>query len=516
MRKKFKFYLLPILSGFLVGTSFIPMPPWALTFFLVPLFIFVARQAQNPKQVFCGAWWTQFLFSMIGFFWIASTAHDFGYLSWPISIGILLLFAAFMHIYIPIVFVIVFKLSRKHNLTSGAMFVLFGTFLVLGEMFWPSIFSWNMGYPLMWIHSPFAQYADVIGFQGLGLVIYLINAWVAWVWLRKDRTLIRNSIMIAGVSLSLLWWGGKLKSEHWKKTDTQLDVLVVQANIGNKEKRSSERKHDLKKSVVEDFFDLTIEGLQANPTTNLVIWPESAFPFFLDDQEKNRMYPSEFRDFVKNIKTPVLTGAFSRDPYGTGTKVYNALFLFDQEGNLMTEPYRKTKLLAFGETVPFADTFPILAKYNPTGPGFGRGNGPTTMDLFGVKIGPQICYESLYPEFSAKSSLLGAQILVNLTNDSWFGKYSEPYQHLYMTLARAVETRRPLIRSTNTGISAVVLADGSVLPLGPIDEKWFGFYSVPYLKNSPTTFYAKFGTWLWVCVFVLIGLTITFGKKRST
>ena len=113
---------------------------------------------------------------------------------------------------------------------------------------------------------------------------------------------------------------------------------------------------------------------------------------------------------------------------------------------------------------------------------FKRGPGPSIKNYNGIKIGPQICYEALYPSFSKGLSDLGAEIIVNVTNDSWFGWWQEPYQHLYMTLARGIEFRRPVIRSTNTGISTVMLANGKILEKSPIGEEWQQNYRIPYLS----------------------------------
>ena len=113
------------------------------------------------------------------------------------------------------------------------------------------------------------------------------------------------------------------------------------------------------------------------------------------------------------------------------------------------------------------------------------------LQLNDYKIGPQVCYESLFPDFSKGLSDIGAQFIVNATNDSWYGTWQEPYQHLYMTLARAVEFRRPVVRVTNTGISTVALASGKVLQQSPLDREWSGLYTVPYQKNPASTFYQR-------------------------
>jgi apolipoprotein N-acyltransferase len=130
-----------------------------------------------------------------------------------------------------------------------------------------------------------------------------------------------------------------------------------------------------------------------------------------------------------------------------------------------------------------------------------------------VKIGAQICYESLDPAFSSSLSKKGADILVNVTNDSWFGKYFEPDQHLYMTLARALETRRPLVRATNTGISSAILADGTVLEKSPLFERWAGNYVIKFKENAPQTFYSEFGAFLSPLIFVILLGLLLLGRN---
>lgn len=522
IRHFFKLYPLPFLSGIFVGTSFIPFPPWALIFCYVPLWFFALKKAQNLKQIFWAGWCSQFILTLIGFHWIAFTAHEFGFFPWPLAILTLLVFASLMHLYIPLSLVFGMWVSRRLELTEGPSALVFAAVLTLGEIFWPSIFTWNLGYPLLWIHSPLAQWADVIGFQGLSFLVYLANAWILWLILRKDWTWTFISIALGACLAGVFYFGGLQKIENWKKTDSELKVLLVQANIGNQEKYLAEKGAGFQQFIVDEFFELTRKGLATHPNSDLIIWPESAFPDFLNNFAASRKYPAQFREFSKSINKPILTGAFSRD--GVELKVrrdYNGLFLFDNQGSLLGEPYHKTELLIFGETIPLVETFPILAKYNPGGAGFGRGQGPMILTLGAgadqVKLGGEICYESLDPQFSAKLSQLGADVLVNVTNDSWFswGPNFEPSQNGFMSLARAVEVRRPMIRSTNTGISTGILADGTVLEQSPVGVKWFGQLSVKFQKMAPLTFYAQFGSWLWSVIFVFLIGVIALGKKQA-
>jgi apolipoprotein N-acyltransferase len=505
------------LTGILVGTSYIPFPPWAILFCYLPLWFFVTKKTTTWRQALLAAWMAQFVLTLIGFHWISYVAHEFGFLPWPIAIAVLLLFASAMHLYIPLSIFLGLWLGQKFRLEKGAVFLLFASLLALSEHFWPSIFNWNMGYTLLWSGSPLAQWADVVGFEGLSFSIYLINAGLLWLIFRKSPRV----WLISGFSLILvlsgLYWGGLQRQEKWKSTNASLQTLIVQANIGNFEKLMAEKGSGFQQSIADQFFQLTQEGLHQHPQTELVVWPESAFPDFLDDFARSRTYASQLHAFTRSIQKALLTGAYSKDPPVKKVRDdYNGVFLFNPNGELVGEPYHKTQLLAFGEYVPLARTFPIIAKYNPLGVGFGRGSGPMTWNLNGTFIGVQICYESLDPDFSAELSQKGAEILVNVTNDSWFGPRFEPLQHLYMTLARAIETRRPLIRSTNTGISSVILADGTILEKSPVYQKWFGAYDVKFQKNPELTFHSRFGSWLWAVIFVFVGAVIWRGRNHAT
>ncbi|WP_338040421.1 nitrilase-related carbon-nitrogen hydrolase [Methylocucumis oryzae] len=129
----------------------------------------------------------------------------------------------------------------------------------------------------------------------------------------------------------------------------------------------------------------------------------------------------------------------------------------------------------------------------------------------------KICYESLFPAFSKALAELGAQVIINVTNDSWYGTWQEPYQHMYMTLARSVEFRRPVIRVTNTGITTVALASGEILQQSPLHQEWSGVYQVAYRKQPSPTFYQQHFLLMPVLCsigVVLILLTIVTKKIR--
>jgi apolipoprotein N-acyltransferase len=173
--------------------------------------------------------------------------------------------------------------------------------------------------------------------------------------------------------------------------------------------------------------------------------------------------------------------------------------------------YDKVRLLVFGEFVPFSDLFSGAKRWFPETADFARGPGPGTRLIGALQVGPQICYEGLFPDFSRSLADQGAQIFINVTNDSWFGTSAEPYQHLFMTLARGIEFRRPVVRATNTGISAAMRADGTLLDLSPLHAEWTRLYEIPYRKAPRPTFYQEYGyrlvpLALWLTAAILIAM----------
>lgn len=508
-----KNYRWALLSGVMMGTSYIPLPPWALAFCWVPLWLDLLSE-NSLRRVFWKAWWSQFVLTLIGFHWIAYVAHEFGYLPWPIAIAIAIAFAGFVHLYIPLACLAAKWLEKRVKLQAPAVLLLLALFHNLGETLWPSIFPWNLGYPLLGAHMPIAQLADFIGFLGLSLVMHLSSVAIALLLLSRDRILLLAGGAFLVVTLALLNFWGHLHGQRWQSGDKTLKVLQVQANIGNLEKVMAEKGAGFQREIMTKYFTLTRDALAKSAPVDLVIWPESAYPDFLGAHNGHRFYTNELVRFVQEIKTPLITGGYANDPPGSANRQeYNGMFLYQPDGLPLAPEYHKTYLLVFGEWVPLGDLFPILKQLNPGGPGFGRGSGPVVFDYHNLKIGPQVCYEGLYPEFAEAQVKNGAQILVNLTNDSWFGPSFEPYQHMYMTLGRAIETRRPLLRSTNTGVTTAIAADGTLFEQSPTFTEWTGVFEIPYREQGETTLYTRYGGW-WPWLLIAFSLLTVLGGRR--
>ena len=294
--------------------------------------------------------------------------------------------------------------------------------------------------------------------------------------------------------------------------DGHRKFLTVQANIDNEDKLYAEQGPAFRNVVIDRFMRLTEAGLKQNAGVDFVVWPETAFPDAIDTPDLRGPYAWKLRARIKELGVKFITGAYSHDV--ATHRPTNSFFVLDRDGRWIDRPYHKTILLAFGEYFPFADYFPKLRVWFPEVADFARGPGPTVIVADGLKIGAQICYEGLFDWFSRGLANHGAEVIVNITNDSWYGVGAEPFQHAWMTLARAIEVRRPLVRTTNTGLTTAILASGEILDRSPIFEPWQFVFDVAYVSNPPATLFMSWGYWLVPTLFAVTFLTLPLISRR--
>lgn len=517
MRSRLSSYRLPLLSGLLIGTSYIPFPPWALLFCFVPLWLFWLRE-ESVRKILLGGWLAQFVFCLIGFHWVAHTAHEFGHMPWPAALLVLLLFCAFGHLFFVLAGLSFALFRDRLRLSRAAQMVLLPCVTALSLRTVPMIFPWNLGYPWLGARLPAFQLAEFVGFEGLGVLTLFLNLAFLSAWEhRKERT---GAYLLGGAAalLLLLNGAGWIAGKAQPTPDAMARVLVVQGNTGNLEKVSAETREGAREEILRRYFGLTRQGLRqaGRRAPDYVVWPETAFPGPLPFPPPDTGNPGVLAGFARATGTALVTGAMGRD--AAGGKPTNSMFFLDRDGGMADKPYDKVHLLIFGEYFPFSDRFPVLREWFPFTADFARGPGPGTRQIGALRVGPQICYEGLFPDLSRSLAGQGAQIFVNVTNDSWFGTTAEPYQHLFMTLARGIEFRRPVVRATNTGISAAMRADGTLLDLSPSHAEWTGLYEIPYRKAPHPTFYQEYGfrlvpLILWL-IFVVLLATRLFGSRR--
>lgn len=492
----------------MIGTSYIPFPPWAIFFCFVPLWL-SWLDAKSAREVFVRGWLCQFVLTLIGFNWVAHTVHEFGHLPLVPSFIALLLFCSFANLHIPLAGLLWFWLKKCFP-KSGPWTL--PALTALGELVFPMIFDWHFGYTWLWAGWPAFHLADLVGFGFLSGLSIFANLWFLKIWQRRDQ---KRWVLtqIAGFALVFLALNGMglIHRSNLESPNQSLKILAVQANIGNLEKQVAEDGMGFRDEILHRYFRLTQEGLTEHP--DFVLWPETAFPDVLSQERMGRGYPAVLQNFVSQNKINLMTGTYSLLlPEG---KITNSLVAVDAGGAIPVEPYHKTVLLAFGEYLPGGSWFPVLYKWLPEVGNFGRGHGPKTFSFAGRKFGAQICYEGLFAWFTRGLANTGAEVLVNVTNDSWYGKWQQPYQHLYMTLARAIEVRRPLIRSTNTGITAAIIADGQILEKSPLHTPWQHTYTIPYRSSPSGTVFQGVGFYIYpaTLVFWILGVLIVCRRR---
>lgn len=512
MQGRIRNYSLPILSGILIGTSYIPFPPWATLFALVPLWHWWLKQT-SLKRIWWGGWCTQFVLSLIGFNWVAHTVHEFGHLPWPVAVLVLVIFCAFANLQVPLAGLLWCWLCHQLKINRVGALWLLVAFGIFTEIAYPMIFDWHMGYMYLAAGLPAAQVAELIGFRGLSAMTYLFNGLILAVVLQPKWRAPSTALLVV-LFLGLNGLGHYLKT-RLPSPDAKASIELVQANIGNLEKQEAEKGAYFRQSIIDTYLKLTESGLKTS-RPDFVVWPETAFPHFLNEPYfTSTAYARQLTEFVQSHQIRLVTGGYG---YNAETEqITNSMFFIGADGLMTDESYSKTVLLAFGEYMPGAKWFPVLQQINSEIGNFARGRGPEVRRLDSFKLGPLICYEGLFDDFARSLANKGAQILINITNDSWYGKWQQPFQHMYMTLARAIESRRPIIRDTNTGISTVALADGTILNQSPLHQPWQSLYDVPYYISPPKTFFMGLGYYFsWALIVVLAVIGIWRGRRART
>lgn len=327
------------------------------------------------------------------------------------------------------------------------------------------------------------QVVDLGGPFLLTFVIVLVSqaivAGIAW----RRAAWPAGAVAAAALALALSY--GQLRRaaiEDSVAAAPRIRVAVAQANIGNLAKLASKSGDEATvMDVLRRYGELSDREVTGPRKPDLVVWPETAYPLAwgahrsaLDDEVEQ-----EILTYARERDVAMVFGGYHR----AGDTEFNSAIALAPGG--ASSVYHKVVL------VPFAETFPFpLSLVRP--PLFGSGGTPRTLDLElpgtprrpALRIAPIICYEALVPSHVIAGVRDGARLIVNLTNDSWFVSTAEKRMHLASSALRSVETRRAQLRSTNTGITALILPDGSVVSPGPIDEEAALAYDVPLLDAA--------------------------------
>lgn len=453
--------------------------------YLVPL-LMVMHPYNLKKKILIA-----FLSGCIGHFgmlyWLMNALQQFGQLSFIQAFGLVILLIIIM--------------SLKHALFLGlAMWsgqvarlplalVLFTFMLghndfihhhVLGGFPW-GVPAYSQG---EWLR--FFQWVDHTGIMGLSAYIYIVNGLLAegmiLTFFKKqiDKLMSRAVVVLVLALLSLYAsFLAKQNFEKSKKSYGQMQVALIQGNI------LQNLKWDPKKAKenLQRYIKMTVQAYKNG--AELVIWPETAYPFGLAEES----FQSEHFLDQEKIQAPLFTGAMTTQISPDGDKkLFNSVVHVNTDARI-TGVYHKIHLVPVGEFVPFKS---ILGKYKKLTYGMGdftRGEEYSLFKIGDINFGSLICFEDVFYDVAREFAKKGAHVLVNYTNDAWYGQSSALYQHLVYSQFRALENRRTLLRATNTGITAMIGPSGDIIQdLPPFKEgtllqslKYEG-YDSPFLR----------------------------------
>ena len=450
-------------AAFLAGSlCCLGLPPlgWFPVLWLgFPVLVWLLGGATTKRQAFTTGWCFAFGYFLFGLYWIAASMFvDLKRFGWLIPITVAGLPAGLSILYG--LAALAWQKLNRHK-TGGVVSALTLAWCfaaaeyIRGYLF--TGFPWNLfGY--VWTEFlPVAQSASLFGSYGLTFVTLCAAVLPAALTTPGKRTAyIANGLALGGFLILGLWGAWRLQAPTTYLPDTY--VRLVQPNIAQNLKWDPQER--------AGNFELLLEmtALPSDRPLTHIIWPETAVTYFLDSDAPHRLRISA----VLPEQATLLTGAPRQEISPTGDKLFfNSLLALNRSG-MISASYDKFHLVPFGEYVPFRSFGPIAAATAGLG-AFTAGPGPRSLHTPGLPpLSPLICYEVIFPHHVVDPHDR-PRLLVNITNDAWYGRTAGPHQHLAISRMRAIEEGMPLIRVANTGISAVIDAYGRTLqslPLG--------------------------------------------------
>lgn len=513
-------------SGLLLPLCFPKFDLGLLTWVvLIPLHL-ALDQCSRPR-----AFWLGWLSGVVGFTgimaWVVTAMTTYGKVPEPISYAILLLLTTYLGLYVGLYSLAVIWLRE--------LIPRYGIFFA--PCFWVALelFRTNLLSGLPWCLLGYSQYqeleliqvADHTGVYGISFLIVLVNLSLAelLLWIMPffrgfhPAKLPWELLTAAAVCMVLSWVysSAVLSDRELKQPRTSITVGVVQPNIDQAVKWDA------------SFRDETMERLgrltaHLGTHTDLVVWPEAATPFIL---EREKEYQLQLIDWAQRAQAPILLGSPAlrfypdRRPY-----LLNSAYLLGPDGTLLGR-YDKQHLVPFGEYIPLKSSLLFFLDKLVEGIGdFEAGPGSTTLSFTpkswskdgslgarSVKFGVAICYEVIFPDLVRQFAANGAEFLVTITNDGWFGPSSAPAQHFAMVVFRSVENHLAFARSANTGISGFVDPFGQIIQATPLFTEQSSYAAIP--TRQARTFYSYYGDVFAHACVIICALLCLFGYFRT-
>ncbi len=500
--------LLAVASGILLFLSFPKFGQGILAWISVVPLLYALKDKNIPQGLILG-FVTGIIFQIGVIYWIIYVIVNYGYLPFYIGVGAMLLLASYLSLYVAL-----FSAGVAYVNNKGI------SLLIAAPVIWTSLeyakshlftgFPWeNLAYS-QYLYTPIIQIADIAGIYGITFLIVWINTIFYDLLFSSLSAKQRTGKLIAGLAVVVVVCiYGLMRIQYVNQVTAQappMGATVIQGNID----QSVKWDPLYQRSTLDIYTALSVRVAPLVP--GVIVWPETAMPFYFQDSDQRHR---EIIQISKKTGNWLLFGGPGYRVNDKGLMLYsNSAFLLSPAGELAGR-YDKVHLVPYGEYVPLRKYFPFISKLAVGVGDFQAGEGFSPISLDNShKVGVLICYEGIFPESGRTYKKLGANLLVNITNDAWFGKTSAPYQHLSMTVFRAVENRLFLIRAANTGISAIINPVGRINDHTGLFERTSLSGSVNFLDE--TTFYTVYGDiFVYVC-FISLLVIIFLSMKRRT
>ena len=507
---------LAILSGILLTLSFPKTGLSLLAWFaLVPLLY--SLHLRPEKNCFRTGFVAGFVHFLSLTYWLVPTMQTYGHLPLYQSVPVLILLAAYLALYIGIFSVVLTKF-RFQPLSFLIMVPALWVSLEYIRSFFLSGFPWELlGYS-QYKYLHLIQIADITGVYGVSWIIIFTNVSIfqtllyfskkEWPGSKISKRLCYGSLLTASVLLCAVWMYGSLKIKQLDELIPRSEssqIAILQGNIPQSQKWDPKFIYETTKK----YIDLSSRVIKNKPA--LIVWPETAAPFYF-------YHDTELTEIVKTgiigTQTSHLVGSPSYKRKKYNYDFYNSAYLINPDGTLNGK-YDKAHLVPFGEYVPLKKWLPFIGKMVEGVGDFKPGKIGHTIKWDKYQLGVQICYEIIFPDLARAMVKNNADLIVNITNDAWYGRSSAPYQHFSMAVFRAVENRRSLVRAANTGIS------GFIDPAGRITGKILLFQEAVMTRPMPIltikSFYTRFGDIFASMCLVAVFFTLIqqFAKRRK-
>jgi apolipoprotein N-acyltransferase len=482
-------FLALLLTVVLTALSFPPFDFGLAAFAaLVPLMTVTGRGGSGRRDLIVG-WLAGWAASTAVVWWVVNTIVHYGGISWVLAVPIVLLLTWALGFFWGL-----FAWARGRILKSGAAAYDF----LISPLLWVATeyarahladlaFPWALQGYTQYRNLPFIQVADLGGVWVVSFLVVMVNGALAGLVSRQRpaagaRGLAGRLVPLgaAGLLVSSAWVYGLVRMGDEEEGKT-VRVGVVQGNIEQEVKWDPAHTQ----ATLDLYAGLSREA--ARDGAELIVWPETAAPFYF---QRAGRYRRQVTSLAEEVGIPLLVGSPAVEGTGPTATLRNRAYLLGADGDIRGW-YDKHHLVPFGEFVPWKKLLFFVDKIVAAVGEFKPGEGAVVLDIPAGRFGTLICYEVIFPDLVRKSVVAGAEFLVNITNDAWFGRTAASQQHFTALVFRAVENRRPVARAANSGISGFVDSRGRILAASALFVR--GTYSETLRLSEEDTLYSRWG-----------------------